>query len=116
MEVCGRKMGEKAKIQCFLGKTLKWYRYQRVVPVPMMQWASGTGTTQTGTGTSQSGTGTTASCNLKLAYFCTVKSRIRTRLFRNPKKQLMGVQIGIKLSEKRTVPRRLVEANVFGQP
>ena len=31
--------------------TKKWYRYQKVVPVPMMQWASGTDTTQTGTGT-----------------------------------------------------------------
>ena len=50
-KVCGRKMGENAKIQRFLGKTRKWYRYQRVVQVPMMQWESGTGTTQTGTGT-----------------------------------------------------------------
>ena len=56
----------------------------------------GTGTSSslpvgTGTGTNQSGTGTTASCNLKLAYFCIVKSRIRTQLFRNPKKRLIGV-------------------------
>ena len=67
----------------------------------MMQWASGTGTTQsgigthwqygTGTVTSQSGTGTTASNNLNLAYFFTVKSRIRTRLFRDPNKGLMWV-------------------------
>ena len=50
-KVCGRKMGENVKIQRFLGKTCKLYRYQRVVPVPMMQWASGTGTTQTSTDT-----------------------------------------------------------------
>ena len=111
-------MAENAKIRHFLGKN------RIVVPVPMMQWESGSGTTQsgtgthwqcgTGTGTSQSGTGTTASSNLNLAYFCTVKSRIHTRLFRDPKKLLMGVQIKIELSEKRTVPRRLGEF-VFGQ-
>ena len=94
-------MAENAKIRHFLGKN------RIVVPVPMMQWASGSGT-------SQSGTGTTASSNLNLAYFCTVKSRIRTQLFRDPKKLLMGVQIKIELSEKRTVPRRLGEF-VFGQ-
>ena len=50
-KVGGRKMCENAKIQAFLGKN------PYVVPVPksgtgtMMQWASGTGTTQTGTGT-----------------------------------------------------------------
>ena len=50
-EVCGRKMDENAKIQRFLGKIAYGYRYQKVVPVPIMQWASGTSTTQTGTGT-----------------------------------------------------------------
>ena len=58
-KVCGRKMSENAKIQRFLGKTRKWYQYQRGVPIPMMQRASGIGTTQTGTGTTQTGTGTT---------------------------------------------------------
>ena len=70
-----------AKTRHFLGKTCKWYRYQRVVPVPTMQRRSSTGThwqCGTGTGTSQSGTGTTASCNPIFAYFCTVKSRICT--------------------------------------
>ena len=38
-------MVENAKIRHFLGKN------RVVVPVPMMQWASGTGTTQSGTGT-----------------------------------------------------------------
>ena len=76
------------KSDIFWAKTRKWYRYQRVVPVPTMQRRSGTGTTQsgtgthwqcrTGTGTSQSGIDTTASCNPIFAYFCTVKSRIRT--------------------------------------
>ena len=88
-----------------------------------MQWAIGTGTAQsgigtdwqwvTGTGTGQSGTGTTTSSSLVLTYFCTVKSRIRVPTFRDPKKLIMGVQIRIELSEKRTVPRRLAEF-VFG--
>ena len=55
-------MAENAKIRHFLGKN------RVVVPVP------------------KSGTGTIASSNLNLSYFCTVKSRIRTRLFRDPKK------------------------------
>ena len=45
------KWMKNAKIQRFLGKIAYWCRYQKVVPVPMMQRASGTGTTQTGTGT-----------------------------------------------------------------
>ena len=62
----------------------------------MMQWAIGTGTTQTGTGTDwqwitgtgtgQSGTDTTISSSPVLTYFCTVKSRIRILMFRDPKK------------------------------
>ena len=34
-EVYGRKMGENGKICHFLGRTREWYRYQRVVPVPI---------------------------------------------------------------------------------
>ena len=34
-EVYGRKMSENGEICHFLGKTRKWYRYQRVVPVPI---------------------------------------------------------------------------------
>ena len=71
----------------------------------MMQWSSGTGTTQTGTGT-------TSSCNLKLAYFAPLSPVFIHLLFRNPKKQLMGVQIRMRISEKRTVPHRLGEANL----
>ena len=60
----------------------------------MMQWAIGTGTTQIGTGTDwqwitgtgQSGTGTTTSSSPILTYFCTVKSRTRIPMFRDPKK------------------------------
>ena len=37
------------------------------------------------------------------------------RLFRDPNKGLMGVQIRIKLSEKHTIPRRLGEANSLGK-
>ena len=57
-KVCGRKMGEKCKNPTFSRQkpvsgtgTKEWYRYQRVVPVPMLHRESGTGTTQTGTGT-----------------------------------------------------------------
>ena len=101
-----------------------------MVPVPksgtgtMMQWASGTGTTQTGTdthwqwmigtGTGQSGTGTTTSSNPFFAYFAPLSPVFIPRMFRDPKKLLMGVQIRIELSEKRTVPRLLGEF-VFGQ-
>ena len=84
-KICGRKMCENAKIPHFWAKTRKWYRYQR------------------------SGTGTTTSNSFFLTYFCTVKSRIRIPMFRDPKKRIMGVQIRIELSEKRTVPRRLGE-------
>ena len=87
-KICGRKMCENAKIQHFWAKTRRWYRYPRSGTGTMMQWASGTGTTQTGigthwqwmtgTGTSQGGTGTTTSSSSVLTYFCTVKSRIRT--------------------------------------
>ena len=97
-----------------------------MVPVPksgtgtMMQWVSGTGTTQTstgtnrqrgtGTGTSQSGTGTITSRSPVFAYFAPLSPVFIHRLFRNPKKRLMGVQIRMRLSEKRTVPRRQGEA------
>ena len=82
------KCVKNAKIQHLWAKTRRWYRYPRSGTGTMMQWASGTGTTQTGTGThwqwmtgtgtSQSGTGTTTSNNPVLTYFCIVKSRICT--------------------------------------
>ena len=93
-----------------------------------MQWASGTGTTQSGTGThwqcgigtgtSQSGIGTTASCNPIFACYAIFSPVFVHRLFRDPNKELMGVQIEMKLSEKRTVPRRLdkAKARLFVQP
>ena len=81
-----------------------------------MQWAIGTSTAQTGTSTDwqwvtgtdtgQSGTGTTTFSSPVLTYFCTVKSRICIPMFRDRKKLIMGVQIRIELSEKRTVPQR----------
>ena len=46
----------------------------------------------------------------KFSDFCFRTPRIRTRFFRNPNKLLMGVQIRIKLNEKRTVPHRRGEA------
>ena len=86
-KICGRKMCENAKIPHFWAKTRRWYRYQRSGTGNMMQWAIGTGTTQTGTGTDwQWITGTTTSNSPVLTYFCTVKSRIRILMFRDPKK------------------------------
>ena len=90
------KCVKNAKIPHFWAKTSRWYRYQRSGTGTLMQWAIGTGTTQTctgtdwqwitGTGTGQSGTGTTTSSSPALTYFCTAKSRIRIPLFRDPKK------------------------------
>ena len=65
----------------------------------MMQWASGTGT-------SHSGTGTTTSSSPVFAYFAPLSLVFIHRLFRNPKKRLMGIQIRMRLSEKCIVPRR----------
>ena len=85
-----------AKSRIFWAKTCRGYQYQLSGTGTMMQWAIGTGTTQTGTGidwqwitgtgTGQSGTGTTTSSSPVLTYFCTVKSRIRISMFRDPKK------------------------------
>ena len=92
-----------AKSCIFWAKTHRWYWYQLSGTGTMMQWAIGTGTTQTGTGTNwqwitgtgtvqsgtgtvQSGTGTTTSSSPVLTYFCTVNSRIRIPMFRDPKK------------------------------
>ena len=84
------------KSRIFWAKTRRGYQYQLSGTGTMMQWPIGTGTTQTGTGTDwqwitgtdtgQSGTGTTTSSSLVLTYFCTVKSRIRILMFRDPKK------------------------------
>ena len=89
-EVCGRKMAKNAKIRHFLGKN------RVVVPVPMVQRASGTGTTQSGTGThwqcgtstgtSQSGTGITASCNPVFACYAILSLVFVHRLFRDSNK------------------------------
>ena len=84
------------KSRIFWAKTRRGYRYQLSGTGTMMQWAIGIGATQTGTGTDwqwitgtgtgQSGTGTTTSNSPVLTYFCTVKSRIRIPMFRDPKK------------------------------
>ena len=86
-----------------------------------MQWAIGTGTAQTGigtdwkwmtgTGTGQSGTGTTTSSSHVFAYFAPLSPVFIPRIFRDPKKLLMRVQIRLELGEKRIIPHRLVEAN-----
>ena len=87
-----------------------------------MQWAIGTGTTQTststdwqwitGTDTGQSGTSTTTSSSPVLTYFYIVSPVFMHRLFRDPKKLLMRVQIRIELSEKYTVPHRRGESSL----
>ena len=108
-----------AKSRIFWAKTRRGYRYQFSGTGTMMQWAIGTGTTQTGTGTGtdwqwmtgtgtgQSGTGTTTFNSPVFAYFAPLSPVFIHRLFRDPKKLLMGVQIRMRLSEKRTVPRQL---------
>ena len=71
--------------------------------------ASGTSThwhKDIGTGTAPSGIGTDASCNPIFARYALLSLIFVHRLFRDPNKGLMGVQIRMKLSEKRTVPRR----------
>ena len=110
-------MFENAKIRHFWAKTRWWYRYQLSGTGTMMQWAIGTGTTQTSTGTDwqwitgtdtgQSGTGTTTSNSPVFAYFAPLSPVFVYQLFKDPKKRLMGVQIRMRLSEKRTVPCRL---------
>ena len=106
-----------AKSRNLWAKTRRWYRYHSTGTGTRMQWAIGTGTTQTGTGTDwqwitgtgtgQSGTGTTTSSSPVFAYFALLSLVFVYQLFRDPKKRLMGVQIRMRLSEKRTVPRRL---------
>ena len=111
-----KKMSENAKIPHFWAKTHRGYQYQLSGTGTRMQWAIGTGigTTQTststdwqwitGTGTGQSGTCTTTSNSPVFAYFASLSPVFVYQLFRDPKKRLIGVQIRIRLSEKRTVP------------
>ena len=71
------------KTQHFLGKIEYWYRYQKVVLIPMLQRASGTGTTQTDTDTHlQRGTGTstTTSNSPVFAYFAPLSPVFMHRL------------------------------------
>ena len=85
-----------------------------VEPVPLLQNQNGTGTThqnRIGTSIDPSGTDTTTSYNPDFWYSYIVKPKFVLRQYRNPNKLLMWVQIRIKLSEKRTVPRRLGEAS-----
>ena len=111
-----------AKSRIFWAKTRRGYRYQLSGTGTGMQWAIGTGTAQIGTGTDwqwttdtgtdQSGTGTTTSSSPVFAYFAPLSPVFVYQLFRDPKKRLMGVQIRMRLSEKRTVPHRLGEASL----
>ena len=108
----------KAKSRIFWAKNRKGYKYQLSGTGTRMQWTIGTGTTQTSTGTdwqwitgtSQSGTGTTTSSSPVFAYFAPLSPIFVYQLFRDPNKRLMGVQIRMRVSEKRTIPRRLSEA------
>ena len=104
-----------AKSHILWAKTRRGYRYQLSGTGTGMQWAIGTDTTQTGIGTDwkwMTGTGTTPSNSPVFAYFAPLSPKFIHRLFRDPKKRLTKVQIRMRLSEKRTVPRRLCEASL----
>ena len=106
-------MDENGEICHFLGRTRKWYRYQKLVSVPIVQRRNGTGThcqKSSSTDTGPSGTGTDASNNTVFVSLALLSLVFVHRLFRDPNKRLMGVQIRMKVSEKRTVPYRLGEA------
>ena len=94
------------KIKHFWAKTCWVYRYQLSGTGKGMQWAIDTGT-------GQSGTDTTTSSSPVFAYFALLSPVFVYQLFRDPKKLLMGVQIRMRLSEKRTVPRRRGEASMI---
>ena len=104
------------KIFHFWAKSAHWYRYRKWVPVPIGQRqvvpvpkVSGTGTRsqkRVGTGTHQSGTSTDASSNLDFCSIALLSLVFVHLLVRDPNKGLMGVQIRMKLTEKRIVPRR----------
>ena len=80
----------------FWAKTRRVYRYRLSCTDTGMQREIGTSTAQTCTGTGwqwitctctgQSGTGTSCSSSPVLTCFCTVKSRIRILMSRDPKK------------------------------
>ena len=58
------------------------------------------------------GTGTDASSSPDFCTLALLSPIFVHQLFRDPNKLLKGVQIRMKLSEKRTVPHRLGEANL----
>ena len=102
-------MGEKSQNPTFLVKN------RVLVPVPMKQWASGTGTTQlepVPIGSKGLVPVPLLPTTLFFHIFASLSFVLVYRLFRDPKKRLIGVQIRMRLSEKRTVPHRLGEANV----
>ena len=93
--------------------TQSWYRYPLYrgdlvpllkiwVPVPIHQQ-------RTGTSTDQSGTSTDASSNPVFVPLALLSLVFVHRLFRDPNKGLMRVQIRMKQSEKCTVPRYVGE-------
>ena len=81
-------MGENGKIYQFLGRSREWYRYQKLVPVPIVKRRSGTGTNLIGTGTD-------AFSNPVFAYYALLSLVFVHRLFRDPNKGLMGVHIRV---------------------
>ena len=76
------------------------YRYRSKLPVQVVQWV-------TCTNTGQSCTDTGCSSNPIFAYFAPLSPVFIHRLFRDPKKRLMGVQIRMRLSQKHTIARCL---------
>ena len=82
-------VGEKWQNLLLLGRTREWYQYQKlVVPVPI--------------GQRQSGTGTGASNNPVFVPFAPLSLVFVHRLFRDPNKGLMGVHI--RVYERENVP------------
>ena len=92
-------VGDKWQNMPFLGKT------HNSVPVPKV-------VVSVPIGQRQSGIGTDASSNPIFVPLALLNFIFVHRLFKDPNKGLMGVQIRMKLSEKRTVPPRLGEASL----
>ena len=97
------KCEKNAKIEYFWTKTHRVYWYRLSCTGTGMQWV-------TCTDTGQSCTDIGCSSSPIFAYFAPLSPVFLHRLFRDLKKRLMGVQIRMRLSQKRIVPRRLGEA------
>ena len=96
-------MGENGEICHFLGRTRESYRYQRVVPVPIVSEGLVPVPVKVVPGPLLPAT-------LFFHIFAPLSPIFIHQLFRDPKKLLMGVQIRMRQREKHIVPCRLGEA------